>query len=173
MANANAKANAELTVDDIDIQSTDDLEDVIDRIGTLESEIDQKNAERKHEERKLKKRFGRMIDPRAKKLAVLTKAATAYAREHRDTLLDGTDGKTVDLLTGSVSFKKGRTRLVYTDDKEAIIERLREIGEDELVVEKETLHKKPLMKAWERIQGVKGLEMEEAEEQVKIKPLAA
>ena len=163
----------ELTVEDIDIQSVDDLEEVIDEIGKLESQIAAKEAEKAREERKREKHFSRMIKPRQEKKETLTEAAVAFARKHKAQLLEGTDGKTVELVTGSVSFKKGRSRLVYRDDKKAIIERLREVGRDDLVVIRETLHKKPLMKAWSDIQHVKGLELEEGEERVKIKPLAA
>ena len=164
----------DIDAEDIDIESLDDVEFLLDQLGTLETEIDKKSAEMDTEIAKINRRLGPVIQRRKERAKEIEQAIIWYAKRNRDEVLRGTDGKTLKLVHGTISFAKGRKRLVYTDDKEAIIERLREVGEGDLIVMQEKLHKKPLMKAWPRLEGrVEGLEMKEGEEKVRVKARAA
>jgi phage host-nuclease inhibitor protein Gam len=164
----------DLTADDVPVESIDDVENLLRRLGDLKTVIDEKSAELDSEIAKLNDRFGPVIRRRKERAKVIKQAIVAFATEHRDDLLEGTDGKTLELVPGTVSFVKGRSKLVYTDDKDAIIERLRAIGEGDLIVIKEKLQKTPLKKAWDRLEGhVEGLEMKEGKEQVRVEARAA
>jgi phage host-nuclease inhibitor protein Gam len=163
----------DLTADDVPVESIDDVQDLLRRLGDLKAVIDEKSAELDSEIAKLNDRFGPVIRRRKERAKVIKQAIVAFATENRDDLLEGTDGKTLELVPGTVSFVKGRSKLVYTDDKEAIIERLRDMGEGDLIVIKEKLQKTPLKKAWDRLEGrVEGLEMKEGKEQVRVKARA-
>lgn len=157
-------------VEDLTIESQDDLEFAIEELGTIQSDLEKETRKRDRRIRKQKQRNAEAIDTLTEHEKALKEQIAAFARDHKDELLKDSDGKTAKLMTGDVSFRKGKASVSWSSKKKAI-EALREAGHGHLVVIKETLHVTKLRKYPEVVQNIKELTWKDAEDSVSIKPL--
>lgn len=156
--------------EDFTIETRDDLEFAIEELGTVQSELEKETRKRDRRIRKQKQRNADAIDTLSEHEAALKEQITAFAREHKDELLKEADGKTAKLMTGDLSFRKGKPSVSWSSKKKAI-EALRDAGHGHLVTIKETLHVTKLRKYPEIVQNIKQLTWQDAEDSVSIKPL--
>ncbi len=152
------------------IDTREDLDEPVAQIGRLGDYLENLRTEQHIAMREAGAEFEQAIVEHADALSELTEATVTYCREHRDELLEGSGGKSVELRSGKVEYRAGRERMVFTDDSETIIERLLSAGHDDLVRTSHRLSKRELMQAWERIKDIKGLVRERPEDSIKIKP---
>ena len=106
------------------------LENHIKRIGTLGREIAALQADMDAEAAKAIRPFLKKIERRRKALRVLDADAVAFCETFRGDLLSGAKGKTVQLATGTVQFKAGRSKVVLEMDEGLVIAQLHEAGHD-------------------------------------------
>lgn len=156
--------------EDLTIESRDDLEFAIEELGNVQSDLEKETRKRDRRIRKQKQRNADVIDTLSERENALKEQIAAFARDHKDELLKDSDGKTAKLMTGDVSFRKGKPSVSW-DSKKKAIEALREAGHGHLVVIKETLHVSKLRKYPEIVQSIKELSWEDAQDSVSIKPL--
>lgn len=162
-----------LEAEDVTIESRDDLEEVVELIGNYTSDLERTQAAQDKAIRRAKRKHSDKLNTLQDLVNELKAKAIDYARNHKGELLEGTDGKTVELMTGDIQFQKGRKRVVFTDDKDEIIERLIEAGREDLVTFSQRLSKRTILKHFKEIKNIKGIKVERSEEKVQIKPLVA
>jgi len=157
-------------VEDLTIETQDDLELAIEELGDVQSDLEKEERKRDRRIRKQKQRNADTIETLSEREDALKEQITAFARAHKDDLLKDADGKTAKLMTGDLSFRKGKPSVSWSSKKEAI-EALRDAGHGHLVTIKETLHVTKLRKYPEIVQSVKELSWQDAQDSVSIKPL--
>jgi len=166
---ATLTADTEEILDEID--SREDVDDVLEEASDLQREI-QKRKRKIHkstsslrEEKEaieeeiedIEDKNGPYIDRREEAIEARKEAIRQFALQNTDEVLDGIDGRTYDSIFGKVSLTKVPFNFSW-DDKEQVIERLKQLGHDDLlrhevkVPYKSTLKDKPQLV--EQLDGV-------------------
>lgn len=162
-----------LTTTDIPIlASVDECSRSIREIGNLQREIETIQTEMDAEAAKLVRPFLTKIQNRRKKLEALTASVQAFAAEQRGSLLSG-NAKTVKLPDGELQFRKGRAKVLFFEEEDIIISRLRNAGHFNLIRITEKVDKQACAKQPDVVDAIVGIAIEEGDETVTIKPNAA
>ena len=151
------------------LDSRDDLEDAMQALGSLSSELEKETRKRDRRIRKVKEKNADEIDGLTEMVEGLQDTITSYARRHKEQLLNN-GGKTASLVNGDIQFRSGTPSVSWEDKKEAIAE-LKAKGHKHLVVVRETLHKSQLRDHREVVDSIKALTYQEAQDSITIKPL--
>ncbi len=109
--------------------------------------------------------------PLARRLKELSNGIELYAHEHRETLLEDTDGKTVNLGVAKIQFIKNPDRVVFTKghDEVTAIEELKALGLLEFIQVEEKLLKNVIKAKWTEIKDkVSAFKVGEGKERVQI-----
>ena len=152
------------------ISSREELEDTLEALGDVEAELQKEQRKQDRRVRKAKQRNADAIEQLEERAERMKKDITNYAKDHKDELLDGSDGKTAKLATGDIQFRAGKPTVAWEDKQEAI-QALKDTGNEHLVVVRETLHKSVLKKHEQIVRQIKALQWIDAEDSVVITPL--
>ena len=155
------------------ITSRAGLTRAIKEIGMLRREIARLETEMNTKLTKITGSIKGQIERRHQKLTVLEKDAADFCLAYKDELLDGGQGKTANLATGQVQFKKGRPNVRVDKDEDSVIARLREAHLDAAVRLRASVDKNYVLSNPEIADRIKGLSIEEGKETVVFKPTSA
>lgn len=161
----------EAPITDVTIDDREDLNDALDTLAVVSEELDSEEKKQERRVRKARKRNQDTIEDLSEQKDALEDEITDFAQEHREELLEEADGKTIELASGDIQFRKGSDTVNFDDDKETIIERLKESGHEDLVTVKEKLYVSTLKEHREVVEAIKGLSWAEGTDGVIIKPL--
>ncbi len=158
------------TADAYTIKTRADLEDALRDLSDLNAKLRLQQAEREMAVRRVARPYDQTIEVLEEDIREIEETTTAYARAHRDELLEGSDGKTAMLRSGTIEYRQGREHVVLTQEEDAVILRLKGLGLHSFVRKKESLDKREIRRRWEEAQNVAGLLLERAADTITINP---
>lgn len=155
---------------DLTIQCREDLNDALETLSLVNEELESEESKQERRVRKARQRNADEIDDLQEAKDAIEEEITEFAVDNKDDLLEGTDGKTAQLPSGDIQYREGKPTVTW-DDKQEAIKALKDSGNDDLVVVRETLHKSVLKKHEDVVRSISQLEWVDAEDNVVIKPL--
>jgi phage host-nuclease inhibitor protein Gam len=156
----------------ITIESRDDLDEAVKTLGDLKSDRERKQAAQDKAVRRAKRTHNDELKRLDERIERIERKALEYAREHRGELLEE-GSKTVNLLNGDIKFRAGRKKVVFLDDKDAIIERLVDADLSYIVTFSQSLSKRAVKKHRDAVRDIKGIDFRKGEETISIDPITA
>lgn len=118
---------------------------------------------------KLKRRYEEEAEPCNNKIKAITAGIEAYSVVHRDELTDGGKTKTVNLPSGTLSWRKSPPS-VRLSKKEKVIELLKKKGLSRFIRTKEEISKELILSEPAAVAGVKGITIVKEKEVLSIEP---
>ncbi len=149
--------------------SRQDLVDKIAELGRHERMRSKIEVEMNNAIAKIKQRHEEEVDPINKSIKSLTAGITAFCEVHRSELTDNEKVKTVNLPSGTVSWRKCPPSVRLTEP-EKIIKLLKDKGLEKFIRVKEEVNKDLILSEQAAVAGVKGIAIVKEKEELAIEP---
>ncbi|MGX2948562.1 host-nuclease inhibitor Gam family protein [Frederiksenia canicola] len=156
-------------VQEIALQTADDVAFAIKRIGDLERELVRLTTQQADEKAQIDERFTAQINTLKQQVKPLQQAVQAFCESRRDELTDGGKRKTAYFNTGEVQWRQ-KPPSVGTKGIENILENLRNLGLFRFIRTKDELNKDALLAEPDVARSIAGITIREGVEEFVIKP---
>jgi phage host-nuclease inhibitor protein Gam len=163
MARTKTQTNKEIPT------SRQDLVDKIAELGRQERLRAKIEVEMNNSITKIKQRYEEEVDPVNQAIKALSAGITAYCEVNRDDLTDNGKVKTVNLPSGTISWRKCPPSVRLTKP-ENVIELLKKKGLSRFVRIKEEVNKDMILSEQAAVTGVKGITIVREKEELAIEP---
>lgn len=154
-------------------QSRAEATDAVARIGANSRELQRIEADMNDKIAKIRQAYEERAKPLRDEIDADRKGVQTWCEANRAALTDGGKTKTVNLASGEVKWRLTPPAVkIARGMMEAVMTAIRAAGlGDQLIRVKEELNKEAVLAAPERIEGVKGISIEQAEEFI-VEPFA-
>lgn len=152
-------------------RTLDEADGLLARLGVLARERQLIDAQLDEDTAHAKAAAERAAAPIDAEVLEVTRRLQAWAEANRDQLTNGGRTKTVALPAGKVFWRKGRARLVVTDEGRALQFCESDGGYEPFVARKVALDKAALLKAPDCVAIIPGLEIQEGAEEFVAEPV--
>jgi phage host-nuclease inhibitor protein Gam len=149
--------------------SRQDLVDKIAELGRQERIRNKIENDMNNSITKTKQRYEEEAEPVNEAIKTLTAGIQAYCEVHRDELTDGGKQKTVNLPSGTISWRKCPPSVRITK-KENVIELLKKKKLIRFIRIKEEINKDKILDEQAAVTGIKGIAIVKEKEELSIEP---
>lgn len=146
-----------------------DLVDKIAELGRQERMRAKIEVEMNNAITKIKQRYEEEVEPVNLAIKQLSSGINAYCEVHRDELTDGGKIKTVNLPSGTISWRKCPPSVRLTSP-DKVIKLLKEKGLSRFVRIKEEVNKDMILSEQAAVTGIKGIAIVKEKEELAIEP---
>lgn len=146
-----------------------DLVDKIAELGRQERMRAKIEVEMNNQITRIKQRYEEEVEPANQAIKMLTSGINAYCEVHRDELTDGGKTKTVNLPSGTISWRKCPPSCKLTKPED-IIALLKKKGLNRFIRIKEEIGKDLILSEQAAVVGIKGIVIMKEKEELAIEP---
>ncbi len=151
-------------------QSVTDVEELLARIGRLQSDLNRHSEALTAHITTLNERAAEQRRPIEEEIERLSQGVQAYCESRRAELTGHGRAQSLKFATGTVSWRKGRPRVEVTGNEASLIDTLKRLGLAHLVRLKEELDKAEILRNPHRVPQLPGLAIITAPETFTIEP---